>query len=51
MTDDERALLDTLEKLLRAQAEAITLLGHALTSMQHSHQAISDWLQKLAASR
>jgi hypothetical protein len=51
MTDDERALLATLEQLLRAQGEAIKLLGHALTTLQHSHQAISDWLQKLAASR
>lgn len=51
MNDHERETLTALEKLHRAQGEAIKTLGHALTTLQHSHQAISDWLQKLARSQ
>jgi hypothetical protein len=51
MNDDERAILTNLYQLQRAQEEAIKTLGLALTALQHSHQAISDWLQKLDRTR
>jgi hypothetical protein len=51
MDDNERAILTTLYQLQRAQTEAIKTLSLALTALQQSHQAISDWLQKLDRPR